>query len=74
MKPIRILLAVFVLSGSLSVGSAQDEPDNVPSVFQKDEVDLAVDKAIAFLLSRQRDIADWLTTITYRCMSFPPWG
>ena len=30
-------------------------PESVPSVFQKDATDIAVDKAIAYLVSKQRD-------------------
>lgn len=52
--PIQII-TLFVLMGTASFAQAQDEKEIVPSTFQKDEVDLAVDKAIAYLLSQQRD-------------------
>jgi hypothetical protein len=36
-------------------GEASPEAPQVPSVFQKDETDLALDRAIAYLISKQRE-------------------
>jgi hypothetical protein len=50
----QIIFIVLLLLGTASIASAQDPPETVASAFQKDEVDLAVDQAIAYLLSQQR--------------------
>ena len=44
------IVTFFVLLAMSSLVEAQEEKQAAPSTFQKDEVDLAVDKAIAYLL------------------------
>jgi hypothetical protein len=54
-----IVVMLVILCCSSASASAQEgpaaAPDSPPSVFQKDKTDIAVDKAIAYLVSKQRD-------------------
>jgi len=53
---IRILMAVVACCSACGLyGQPPSDSESVPSVFQKDETDIAVDKAIAFLVSKQRE-------------------
>ncbi len=52
---ITVLIVLLGSTWGSSISSAQNEPQKTPSIFQKDEVDLAVDKAIAYLLTQQRE-------------------
>ena len=52
------LISVSVLCATCSNGLNAQEPTDTastPSVFQKDQTDIAIDKAIAYLLTKQRD-------------------
>lgn len=51
------IAAVIFLLATCNVVLAQETTDTAPavSVFQKDQTDIAVDKAIAYLISKQRD-------------------
>lgn len=57
------MTAVVIASGLFSVAGAQEAPASetssaepvTPSVFQKDDTDIAVDKAIAFLMTCQKE-------------------
>ena len=61
MKSLRsrstIVAGLILIASCNATGSAQDtvELEKVPSVFQKDETDIAIDKAVAYLMTRQRD-------------------
>lgn len=54
----RTIVATLVLSFAASTALHAQEPANTEptaSVFQKDATDIAIDKAIAYLISKQRD-------------------
>lgn len=56
MRCVTVLVIIFISSTDLSAQELPAAaPESVPSVFQKDATDIAVDKAIAYLVSKQRD-------------------
>ncbi len=57
MNRYRLIVAVIVsfLFSSLPTLLAQEPESNAPSAFQRDQTDIAVDRAIAFLMTKQRE-------------------
>ena len=59
--PMRCFLIIILLTSSLplsrlTLGADSEDPTpSINSAFEKDETDLAVDKAIAYLISKQRE-------------------
>ncbi|MFT5092512.1 MAG: hypothetical protein ACI93T_001332, partial [Porticoccaceae bacterium] len=57
----RCFIVILILTSSLPVSSpllaadSAEPTSSIDSAFEKDETDLAVDKAIAYLISKQRD-------------------
>ena len=63
----KFLFVVIMLC--LPALSYAQEPDAKSSVFEKDRTDLAVDKAIQFLISQQRD--DGAIPVSYTHLTLP---